>query len=246
MVMNELRKQHSTIDKKEIAKFAELSSHWWDLEGPLKSLHVLNPTRLAFIKKYVDLKGKNIIDLGCGGGILTESLAQNGGLLTGIDAEETAIKVAKEHAKKNKLEINYLCSPIEDYNGPSVDIITCMEMLEHVPSPKLILNHCARLLKPKGLLFLATINRTAKAYALAVVAAEYILGVLPKQTHDFNKFIKPSELANMARNAGLEFLSLSGMTYNPFTNNATFDENVDVNYLMVCKKPSIPISNNHS
>ncbi|WP_131780900.1 bifunctional 2-polyprenyl-6-hydroxyphenol methylase/3-demethylubiquinol 3-O-methyltransferase UbiG [Legionella gresilensis] len=226
----------SSINEHEVAKFAKLSLQWWNTEGDLKTLHDINPTRLAFIKDYTKLAKKNILDLGCGGGILSEALAREGALVTGIDAEHQAIEVAKEHASMNHLDINYICMPIEDYEATPFDIITCMEMLEHVSEPYWVIKHCARLLKPGGLLFLSTINRTLKAYAAAIVAAEYLLGLLPKQTHDYSKFIKPAELAAMLRAEGFEVITIKGMTYNPLIRRASLQNSVSVNYLMYCRK----------
>ncbi|MGQ3888264.1 bifunctional 2-polyprenyl-6-hydroxyphenol methylase/3-demethylubiquinol 3-O-methyltransferase UbiG [Legionella sp. CNM-1927-20] len=226
----------SSINELEVAKFAKLSTQWWDIEGDLKTLHDINPTRLAFIKSYTKLAEQTILDLGCGGGILSEALAREGALVTGIDAEHQAIEAAKEHANLNHLNINYVCMPIEDYEATPFDIITCMEMLEHVSDPHWVIKQCARLLKPGGLLFLSTINRTFKAYAAAIIAAEYLLGLLPKQTHDYDKFIKPAELAAMLRTEGFEVITLKGMTYNPLSRMASLQKSVSINYLMYCRK----------
>lgn len=230
-------KSKSTVDSQEIAKFAQHAAHWWDKEGPLKTLHDINPARLEFINQYCDSAHSTILDVGCGGGILCEAMAAQGAKVTGLDVEKEAIEAAKAHAKLSQLSINYVCSPLEDYDGQMFDVITCMEMLEHVQEPQLVINNCARLLKSGGYLFLSTINRTLKAYATVIVAAEYLLGLLPRQTHDFEKFIKPSELAAMTRAAGLEFLGGAGMSYNPLNHTARLQESVDVNYLIVCIKP---------
>ncbi|CDZ79092.1 3-demethylubiquinone-9 3-methyltransferase [Legionella massiliensis] len=227
----------STVDSQEIAKFAQHAAHWWDKNGPLKTLHDINPARIEYILSYQDLAKKTVLDVGCGGGILSEAMAAAGAQVNGLDVASDALAVAEEHAKKSRLAINYVCSPIEDYEAKAFDIVTCMEMLEHVQEPQLVIEHCARLLKPEGYLFLSTINRTLKAYATAVVAAEYILGLLPRQTHDFAKFIKPSELASMVRNAGLEFCGMVGMSYNPISRTAKLVESVEVNYLLACYKP---------
>ncbi len=229
----------STVDPQEIAKFAQHAALWWDKEGPLKTLHDINPTRLEFILNYQTIAKKKVLDVGCGGGILTEAMAQLNGELTGLDVEEETIEAAKVHAKKSRLEINYVNCPIEDYEADEFDLVTCMEMLEHVKEPQLVIDHCARLLKPGGFLFLSTINRTVKAYLSAIIAAEYLLGLLPRQTHDFDKFIKPSELVSMVRKAGLEFSGLSGFSYNPLNRRAKLQESVAVNYLLACRKPEL-------
>lgn len=227
----------TTIDSREIEKFAKLSDNWWDKDGALKTLHDINPARLLFIAKSVDLSGKRVLDVGCGGGILSESMAEKGAMVTGIDAECEAINTATAHAKESKLSINYICSPIEDFDEPQFDVVTCMELLEHVTAPQVVISHCARLLKPGGYLLVSTINRTLKAYATAIIAAEYVLGLLPKQTHDYEKFLKPSELAGMARYAGLEMTGMRGMAYNPLTRAADLQDSVSVNYLMSFFKP---------
>lgn len=227
----------STVDTQEIAKFAQHAQQWWDCEGPLKTLHDINPQRLDFIESQVNLSGLSVLDLGCGGGILSEALAKKGAQVIGLDAEETAINAAQMHAKQSGLAIHYQCCPVEDFEHPGFDLICCMEMLEHVNDPQEIINHCARLLKPGGHLFLSTLNRGLKSYATAIIAAEYILGLLPKQTHDFGKFIKPSELAAMIRKAGLEFSLMKGLSYNPLSRKAWLSDSVDVNYLVSCFKP---------
>lgn len=227
----------STVDSQEVAKFAQHATQWWDKEGPLKTLHDINPARLEFILGYQELAKKRVLDLGCGGGILSEAMAANRAEVTGLDVEEDALAAAQEHAKKNRLAINYLCCPVEEFDAKPFEIIACMEMLEHVKDPQLVINHCARLLKPGGYLFMSTINRTVKAWLEAIVAAEYILGLLPRQTHDFAKFIKPSELVGMARKAGLEFSGMAGMSYNPLTRSAKLQKSVEVNYLVSCFKP---------
>jgi 2-polyprenyl-6-hydroxyphenyl methylase/3-demethylubiquinone-9 3-methyltransferase len=228
----------STVDRLEVAKFAQHASHWWDKDGPLKTLHDINPIRLEFVQRYTELMGAQVLDVGCGGGILSEAMALKGALVTGLDVEEATIATATDHAKEHRLKIKYLCQPIEDYHTHSFDVITCMEMLEHVSEPKMVVEHCARLLKTGGYLFLSTINRTLHAYAQMILAAEYIFGLLPRQTHDYKKFIKPSELAAMVRAAGLETIGMSGMTYHPFLREASLDKGVQVNYLLACRKSS--------
>lgn len=227
----------TTIDSREIEKFARLSSNWWNKDGPLKTLHDINPARLSFISQSIDISGKRVLDVGCGGGILAESMAENGAIVTGIDAESEAINTARAHAKESGLAMDYICTPIEDFDELPFDVVTCMELLEHVTTPQTVISHCARLLKPGGYLLVSTINRTLKAYASAIIAAEYVLGLLPKQTHDYDKFLKPSELAGMARRAGLEMVGLRGMAYNPLTRVADLQDSVSVNYLMSFFKP---------
>ncbi len=229
----------TTVDPLEIAKFSQHASTWWDVNGPLKTLHDINPARLSFINQYASLSDQTILDIGCGGGILTEAMAKVGGIVTGLDAETDAINTAQQHARAERISIDYVCEPIEKFqlenSEPLFDIITCMEMLEHVSCPAMILLHAKRLLKPSGLIFLSTINRNWIAYLTAIVGAEYILNILPKQTHDYKKFIRPSELTIMAREAGFESIGLSGMDYNPFTRSAKLQRRVTVNYLLVCR-----------
>ncbi|MFC3909433.1 bifunctional 2-polyprenyl-6-hydroxyphenol methylase/3-demethylubiquinol 3-O-methyltransferase UbiG [Legionella dresdenensis] len=226
----------STIDNREIAKFASLSEHWWNKHGALRTLHDINPARLDFISRYAALAGKRVLDVGCGGGILTEAMASTGAIATGIDAESEAIAVADRHAQSVGITIDYSCTPIEDYEAAPYPVITCMEMLEHVACPQEVINHCARLLQKDGYLFLSTINRSFQAYVSVIVAAEYVMNLLPRQTHDYNKFIKPAELARMVRAAGLEVIGMQGISYNPFTHTASLQDSVAVNYLLACRK----------
>ena len=226
----------TTVDTLEVAKFAKHATQWWNTEGPLKTLHDINPARIEFILKYTDIADHFVLDVGCGGGILAEKLATIGAKVVGLDVEQDAISTAKEHAREHQVKINYVCQPIEDYEASPFDVVTCMEMLEHVPEPQLVLDNCARLLTSGGYLFLSTINRTLKAYANVIIAAEYVLGLLPRQTHDYDKFIKPSELATMVRAAGLETIGIAGIDYNPCTRKASLTSSVDVNYLLACRK----------
>lgn len=230
-------KKNSTVDSLEVAKFAQHANEWWAKDGAFKTLHAINPVRLDFIQQFTSLAGLRVLDVGCGGGILCESLAKRGAVVTGLDVGEDAIACARAHALNSRLSIDYVCQPIETYDAAPFDHITCMEMLEHVQHPEQVIQHCFRLLNTGGFLFLSTLNRTVRAYATAIVAAEYILGLLPRQTHDFDKFIKPNELARMARTAGFETMGLSGLAYNPITSMATLVDAVDVNYLLVCQKP---------
>lgn len=226
----------STVNAQEVNKFAQHARQWWDTEGSLKTLHDINGTRLAFIGQHLTLQGAKILDIGCGGGILCEAMAKSGAMVTGIDAEQEAISVAQEHAQKNNLLIEYYCTPVELYKHERYDAITCMEMLEHVENPQVVLEHCKRLLKPKGFLFLSTINRTLKAYVSTIVAAEYLLNLLPRQTHDYSKFIKPSELVMMARSFRFDLIDMKGMNYNPFTRSASLGSDVHTNYLVAMRK----------
>lgn len=226
----------STINAEEVNKFAQHAQQWWNIDGPLKTLHDINGTRLQFIEQHVKLAGLTVLDIGCGGGILCEAMAKSGAIVTGIDAEHDAIQIAHQHAQSNNLSIEYFCTPVEDYKSESYDVITCMEMLEHVEYPEMVLEHCMRLLKPGGFLFLSTISRTAKAYVTAIVAAEYVLNLLPRQTHDYNKFIKPSELMAMARSFGFYLIDMKGMDYNPILRTATLSADVQVNYLLALNR----------
>lgn len=226
----------NNLDQKEIDKFSQLAAEWWQPEGELRTLHEINPARLDFIVKQVDLSKQRVLDLGCGGGILAEAMAKAGAGVTGIDADAQAIAAARAHSEEQGLSIDYQCSTIEDFSAEPFDVITCMEMLEHVPDPAAIVTEAARLLKPGGWLILSTISRTAKAYALAILAAEYIFGILPRQTHDYNKFILPSELAAMIRASDLEMVEIAGLDYNPLTRHASLSKEVSVNYLVACRR----------
>ncbi|KGP63607.1 3-demethylubiquinone-9 3-methyltransferase [Legionella norrlandica] len=225
----------STIDVQEVNKFAQLANYWWDANGPLKTLHDINEARFKFISQHINLQDLRVLDVGCGGGILCETMAKAGAHVTGIDAERETVQVAKEHAQKVHLDIDYFSSTIEEYEAQSFDVVTCMEMLEHVQNPELVIQHCKRLLKPDGLLFLSTISRTLKAYLGAIIAAEYILNLLPRQTHDYVKFIKPSELATMARQYDFKVIDMKGLCYNPFTRKASLAPDVSVNYIIALK-----------
>jgi 2-polyprenyl-6-hydroxyphenyl methylase/3-demethylubiquinone-9 3-methyltransferase len=227
---------NSTINNEELNKFAQQAKEWWNTEGPLKTLHDINESRLQFIEHYLSLTGLTLLDVGCGGGILCEAMAKAGAIVTGIDAEQEVIQAAQEHAHHNNLSIQYECTPIETYQGTLYDAITCMELLEHVEHPQMIFEHCSRLLKPKGLLFLSTINRTIKAYASVIVAAEYVLNLLPRLTHDYQKFIRPSELMTMARPFHFSLVDMKGLDYNPILRTASLSSKVQVNYLLALQK----------
>lgn len=229
----------TNVDSEEIAKFSALARQWWDVNGPMKPLHALNPLRLEYIQKHAEIAGKNVLDMGCGGGILTESLAKAGAIATGIDMSDDAISIAKQHAEKSDLKIHYERTRIEDFSAlhpNTFDVITCMEMLEHVPDPFSIVEAASQLLKPNGYLFFSTINRNVKSFLSAIVGAEYILNLLPKGTHHYQKFIKPSELTQWAEKNNLILRGLKGVTYHPFKNKFEMTDSVDVNYLIYFQK----------
>lgn len=222
------------IDQSELTKFAQLADTWWDLDGDCKPLHDLNPCRGAFITDRAQIEGARVLDVGCGGGILSEYLAAAGAKVTGIDANQDLIAVARLHAADAGLDLRYECVSIENLAadiGDGFDIITCMELLEHVPDPKRMVGECARRLSTNGDMFFSTINRTPKAYALAVFGAEYVLKLLPRGTHDYSSFIKPSELARWGREAGLQANEFRGMAYNPLTRKATLCDDLSINFL---------------
>jgi len=230
----------TNIDYSEIAKFEALASRWWDRNSEFKPLHDINPLRMGFIDSKVNLAGRQVLDIGCGGGILAEAMAHRNAHVTGIDMGEAPLSVAKLHLLESKLDINYQQASAEKFaedHAGKFDIVTCLEMLEHVPQPESVLKACYSLLKPGGHLFVSTINRNPKSYLFAIIGAEYILRMLPKGTHDYEKFIRPSELAQMARDASLQLNILTGMTYNPFSKKYRLSDNVDVNYLMYLVKP---------
>lgn len=227
------------VDTLEIAKFDTLANEWWNPEGTSKPLHQINPLRLQFIMDATALNHKKIIDVGCGGGILSESLARQNANVTGIDMAETVIAVAKQHAAKNHLDIAYKQITVEamaQSHPEAFDIVTCMELLEHVPNPISVIDACSKLVKPEGYLFFSTLNRNLKSYLHAVIGAEYLLQLLPKGTHDYNKFIRPSELDGWARDAGLSLQHIAGITYNPLTQQYKLTPSVDVNYLVCYQK----------
>jgi 2-polyprenyl-6-hydroxyphenyl methylase / 3-demethylubiquinone-9 3-methyltransferase len=225
------------IDHAEIGKFDQLASRWWDPESEFRPLHEINPLRLEWINNQAPLAGKNVIDIGCGGGILSESMAAMGANVTGIDMAPTPLQVAKLHLKETGQQVDYQQITPEDMadkHAGEYDIVTCMEMLEHVPDPASVIQACAKLVKPGGMTFFSTINRNPKSFAMAIVVAEYILNLLPKGTHEFAKFIRPSELASWCRAADLETGAMTGMHYNPFTRRYSLGPGVDVNYLRSC------------
>lgn len=226
---------NSNVDPVEIAKFSASSAQWWDPNGDFKTLHEVNPLRLNYINERARLAGKTVIDIGCGGGILTEGMAQKGALVTGIDMSENLLNVAKLHQLESELHVDYFHIAAEEMaakHAGQYDIVTCLEMLEHVPNPISIVEACAKLVKSGGHLFFSTLNRNLKSYLFAIVGAEYILKLLPRNTHDFGKLIRPSELAEWARAAGLTIKDMTGINYNVFTKEFSLSEDVSVNYLM--------------
>jgi len=228
------------IDQQEVQKFADLAEKWWDASGDFKPLHVINPLRAEYISSKVELEGKTLLDVGCGGGILAEALHDKGAIVTGIDAAGPGIEIAKHHAKKNNKSIDYQVSTAEDLIQKSTekyDVVTCLEVLEHVPDPKLLVKTCINLLKPNGDLFLSTINKNPRSWITAIVGAEYIFNILPKGTHEFDKFIKPSTLGSYIREGSAELVETKGMFYNPITHKANLNNDLGVNYLMYAKKP---------
>ena len=225
----------------ELHKFGALANRWWDADGPQKALHALNPVRLRYVAERVDLAGAKVLDVGCGGGLLSEALAVAGARVTAIDLAPELIEVAKLHQLEAGLDIDYRLQPVEtlaEELPAAFDAVTCMEMLEHVPDPGSIVKACARLLKPGGRLFLSTLNRTPAAFALAIVGAEYVARVLPKGTHQYRDFIKPSELGAWLRAAGLQLEDVSGLMYEPWRNGARLTSRTDVNYLACARKPA--------
>lgn len=228
------------IDAAEIAKFEALASRWWDPSGEFRPLHQMNPLRANYIDQRSAVAGKRVLDVGCGGGILSEGLAQRGAIVTGIDMGEAPLGVARLHLLESGLEIDYRLSTAEDLVSEAAgtyDIVTCLEVLEHVPDPASLVNACAQLVRPGGDVYFATINRNPKSYLFAIVGAEHLLGLLPKGTHDYARFIRPSELAGWTRRAGLHTHDISGMLYNPLTQTFSLGRDVDVNYLVHARRP---------
>ena len=226
------------VDPLELEKFSQLAHRWWDPTSEFKPLHDINPLRLDYIDRVAGLSGKSVLDVGCGGGILAESMAARGARVTGIDLGEKPLKVAQLHLLESGRQADYRLISAEALarEAPrAFDIVTCMEMLEHVPDPAATVRACAELLKPEGCAFFATLNRNPKSYLFAIIGAEYVLHLLPRGTHDYAKFIKPSELAAMCRDTGLSVAGVIGMTYNPFTKTYALGNDTDVNYILHCR-----------
>ena len=231
---------NDNVDQAELAKFGALAARWWDPNSEFKPLHDINPLRLNWIDKHVGLAGKRVIDIGCGGGILAESMATLGADVTGIDLSEKPLNVAKLHLLESGQQVDYQLVAAEEIakkQPESFDCVTCMEMLEHVPDPPSSVRAAAALVKPGGWVFFSTLNRNPKSFLLAIIGAEYVLNLLPKGTHEYRRFITPAELAAMARDAGLVVTEFIGMTYNPFSKVYALNNDVSVNYIVACRKP---------
>jgi len=229
----------TNADPIELEKFSQLAHKWWDPHGEFKPLHDINPLRLDYIDLHASLAGKLVLDVGCGGGILSESMAQLGAAVTGIDLSDKALQVAKLHLLESGKQVDYrkiAAETLATEQPAHFDVVTCLEMLEHVPDPSSVISVCAKLVKPGGWIFFSTLNRNPKSYLLAVIGAEYILNMLPRGTHDYAKFIKPSELAQYVRNAGMNMDNIIGMSYNPLTKVYSLGKDTDVNYMIACRK----------
>jgi 2-polyprenyl-6-hydroxyphenyl methylase/3-demethylubiquinone-9 3-methyltransferase len=233
--MNTSVNTSANADPRELDKFGEVAHRWWDPNSEFRPLHDINPARLAWIDRHAELKGKRVIDIGCGGGLLSEGMAALGAQVTGIDLSEKALGIARLHLYESGHVVDYRLIPAEAMatEAPAgFDVVTCLEMLEHVPDPASTVAACAGLVKPGGQVFLSTLNRNAKAYLVAVVGAEYLLNLLPRGTHDYTRFLKPAELARLCRDAGLEVLEITGLRYNPFTREGVVGGDTDINYLL--------------
>ena len=233
----------STInaDPAELQKFSELAHRWWDPASEFKPLHEINPLRLDWIERRAGLAGKKVVDVGCGGGLLSEGMAGRGAEVTGIDLSEKALGVARLHLYESGQKVDYRLTSAEDFAAAhegTFDIVTCLEMLEHVPDPASTIAACARLVRPGGDVFFSTLNRNLKAYVLAIIGAEYVLNMLPRGTHDYAKFIRPSELVRHCRNSGLDTVELTGLHYNPLSRVYSLGGNTDVNYLIHTRRPA--------
>jgi 2-polyprenyl-6-hydroxyphenyl methylase / 3-demethylubiquinone-9 3-methyltransferase len=229
------------VDAAELEKFGQLAQRWWDPHGEMRPLHEMNPLRLDWIDAHAALAGKRVLDVGCGGGILTESMARRGAMALGIDLSARPLRVAEQHARETNTRVDYReigAEALAAEASEGFDVVTCMEMLEHVPDPAQTIAACARLARAGGWLFFSTLNRNPKAFVFAIVGAEYVLGLLPKGTHDYEKFIKPSELAALARASGLEVSEVTGLIYNPITRRFSLGADTDVNYMMALRKPA--------
>lgn len=228
------------VDQTEVAKFDAMAARWWDPEGAFKPLHRINPLRLDYVASRTRLRDANVVDVGCGGGILAEGMAARGARVTGIDLAEAALSVARMHMIETGMRVDYRCIAAEDLarEAPgAADAVTCMELLEHVPDPAALIAACARMVRPGGDLFFSTLNRTPKAWLFAIVGAEYVMRMLPKGTHDYERFIRPSELAAWLREAGLELRDMCGISYNPLRDRFSLSDDVSVNYLVHATRP---------
>ena len=235
-----MNQHHHNVDQDELDKFEKLAGRWWDPHSEFKPLHEINPLRLDYIDAHAPLHGKHVIDVGCGGGLLTEGMAVRGARVTGIDMGKAPLSVARLHQHESGLEIDYrqiTAEQLAEEQASSFDTVTCMEMLEHVPQPSITISACAKLLKNDGYLFLSTINRNPKSYLFAVIGAEYILGLLPRGTHDYSRFIRPSEMESWARQSGLQLIDMTGLVYNPLTREYRLNKrDVSVNYMACFRK----------
>ncbi len=228
------------VDEVEIRKFESLAARWWDPDSEFKPLHEINPLRMGYISSIVNPAAKKVLDIGCGGGILAESMAQHGAEVTAIDMADASLSVARLHQLESKLDIDYQKSSAEQFvatHSGQFDVVTCLEMLEHVPEPALVVKACHDLVRPGGTVFFSTINRNPKSYLFAIIGAEYVLNLLPRGTHDYARFIKPSELAAWCRDSNLDLQSQIGMAYNPITKKYSLEKNVDVNYIACYTRP---------
>ncbi len=231
----------ANADPAELEKFNQLAHRWWDPQSEFRPLHEINPLRLGWLDARAPMAGRRVLDVGCGGGILAEAMARAGAKVTGIDLGDKALRVAKLHLLESRLEVEYLSVAVEELakqRAGQYDTVTCMEMLEHVPDPSSVVRACATLVRPGGTVFFSTINRNPKSYLFAIIGAEYVLRLLPKGTHDYERFIKPSELTRWAREAGLAPGGITGMTYNPLTKRYALGPDCDVNYLVHCTRPA--------
>ena len=232
------------VDELEIRKFEALAARWWDPDSEFKPLHEINPLRMSYISRKVNPAGKKVLDIGCGGGILAEAMAHHGANVTAIDMADASLSVARLHQLESKLEIDYQKSSAEQYahdHSEQFDIVTCLEMLEHVPKPAKVIQACHDLVKPGGTVFFSTINRNPKSYLFAIIGAEYVLNLLPRGTHDYARFIKPSELAAFSRESKLDLQDQIGMAYNPITRKYSLEANVDVNYIACYTRPKTQV-----
>ncbi len=227
------------VDRAEISRFSRIAEQWWDPAGQFRPLHELNPVRLGYILTHTNVRSRQVLDVGCGGGILSEALAEAGAAVAALDASEESIRVAQLHLKESQLQIDYFCTTVEEFASgreEQYDIITCMEMLEHVPEPHSVVTACAQLTKPGGSLFFSTLNRTPKSWIMGIVGAEYLLKLLPRGTHQYQNFIRPSELNRWCNHAGMTMRNITGLHYNPLSKTFRTDPGVAVNYIVHCTK----------